>query len=122
MDAYSAIITFMIGLLLRFVLPVGGTILMILVLRHWDQRWQQEAQDASMHLTASNIGCWEINKCPEENLAKCEAYAKRDIPCWQVFRDGTGRLQEQCLDCEVFRRAPVPAELQSPWLLNRTSK
>lgn len=108
MDAYSAIITFMIGIFLRFALPVGATILMVLVLRRLDQRWQQEAQTDGVRFTARNIGCWEINKCPNENLANCEAYANPDTPCWQVFRDGSGRLQERCLGCDVFREAPVP--------------
>lgn len=108
MDAYSAIITFMIGIIVRFALPIGGTILMILVLRRWDQRWQQEAQEAGMRVTAHNIGCWEINQCTEESKAECKAYAQPDSPCWQVFRDGSGRLQERCLGCEVFRKAPVP--------------
>jgi len=108
MDAYSAILTFMTGLILRFALPVGATILMCLVLRRWDQRWQREAEADGMRVTARNIGCLEINKCPEENRANCKAYAYSDSPCWQVFRDGNGHLQESCLGCKVFRDAPIP--------------
>ncbi len=109
MDAINAIITLMTGLIIRFGMPVVVTIIMIWVLQHWDQRWQEEAETAGMRVTARNIGCWEINNCPPENLAICSAYQQPDKPCWQVFReDNGGHLKERCLGCEVFRRAPIP--------------
>ncbi|UCH59734.1 MAG: hypothetical protein JSV61_16175 [Anaerolineales bacterium] len=109
MDATNAILTLMTGLLVRFGLPVIITIIMIWVLRRWDQRWQAEAETAGMQVTAHNIGCWKINKCPPENLADCLAYQQPVKPCWQVFREENGgHLKEDCLGCEVFQQAPIP--------------
>jgi hypothetical protein len=40
--------------------------------------------------------------------AECRAFANQDRPCWQVYRQADGHLQERCLGCQVFRRSPVP--------------
>lgn len=107
MDAFSAIL---IGLILRFGIPIALTAAVILLLRNLDKRWQQEAEGriAERASHVPQIRCWVLNDCPEERLKHCPAYAQPNIPCWHVFRDGNGRMPEKCLNCEVFRKAPVP--------------
>ena len=59
-------------------------------------------------VTASNPGCWDIKNCSAEQRANCKAHAHPETPCWQLFRERDGRLQERCVGCDVFRKAPVP--------------
>jgi hypothetical protein len=88
--------------------------LVVYWLSRLDQRWERESEQErslmpSLVLQVKNHGCWEINGCSTENRERCEAYAHPDTPCWQVFRESNGRLQEKCLLCKVFRAAPIPA-------------
>lgn len=101
------------GLALRLGIPVALTILAIWWFNRLDNRWQESAeQDRSKMAPAPagpvNVGCWEIKKCSPQRLATCPAYARKDTPCWQVFRDDKGLLKEGCLGCRVFQEAPVP--------------
>ena len=105
------ILSFLIGLLIRFGIPIIITAVVILLLKQLDKQWQSEAESSQAKLAtakAKNIGCWDINKCPPELRAKCNAYAHPDTPCWQVFRESSGQLQEKCLLCKVFKKAPIP--------------
>lgn len=112
MDWMNGIMVFGIGLAIRVGIPILLTILVVWGLRRLDQRWQTEAKLRRTHAeqikSAGKIACWEVNQCEQAALAKCEAYANPGIPCWQVFRDGQGHLQERCLHCAVFREAPTP--------------
>jgi hypothetical protein len=47
--------------------------------------------------------------CSEEKRQNCPAFSQTGVPCWQVFRTKNGLLKEACLECEVFRQAPIPA-------------
>lgn len=101
------------GLLLRFGIPVIATALVVLWLRRLDARWQVESKEVRIHVVnASEMAraprCWEVRHCPPERMADCPARAQPDTPCWQVFRGADGQLKEACLDCDVFRHAPVP--------------
>lgn len=108
MDAIP-FVPIIIGLFIRIVIPVVLTVVVVYGLRKLDERWKQEAAgELRPAAQPRNIGCWEINKCPADKLASCKAYANPDRPCWQVFRQGDGHLQERCLVCQVFRRSPVP--------------
>ena len=113
MDLGGISLTFFLGLLLRFGVPIVITTILIIGLTRLDEHWQVEAKaqltQASMTgLLARNVGCWEINKCPPEKLRTCAAYKNPETPCWQIFRDKSGLLQDRCLLCKVFREAPVP--------------
>lgn len=108
MEWENAALTLILGVLLRFGLPVAATGLLVWWLRRLDERWKDEGK-REMGARARNTGCWELNRCPEEKRAGCAAFANPDLPCWQIFRDRYGRLQESCLDCGVFRGAPSPA-------------
>lgn len=98
-----------LGILLRIAIPVIVTFLIIFLLRRLDERWKKETDIGEGQLIkVGNVGCWEINNCPEGNRAKCKAYQNPATPCWQVFRANNGRLQERCIGCDVFRQAPIP--------------
>lgn len=109
MEWLTTVSAIVLLVLLRVALPIAVTIAFILVFRWLDERWKKEADLADSKLVqVGNIGCWDINKCPEEQRAKCTAYINPNKPCWQVFRDKNGRLQERCIGCDIFRHAPVP--------------
>jgi hypothetical protein len=109
MDATTLLIL-ITGLLIRLVIPILLTMVVVYGLRKLDDHWKREAAGELVPaVQARNIGCWDINKCSAEKLSSCAAYANKDKPCWQVFRQEDGHLQERCLFCEVFRRSPIPA-------------
>ncbi len=101
----------LIGLVVRFGIPIVLTILIVMWLRRLDARWQLEANQTHPRAAVAalpQVRCWEQRGCPPERRASCPAYARPDVPCWQVFRGVDGRLQEACLDCAVFKKAPAP--------------
>jgi hypothetical protein len=55
-----------------------------------------------------NTGCWDVKHCTPEQKAKCPAYAHKETPCWQFYRQKNGALREGCIGCDVFKQAPVP--------------
>jgi len=110
MEWLPEIVVILVGFALRLGVPIGLTVLLILFLRRLDERWQAEiTREKAPPIKAKprNIGCWEMNSCPAEQRATCNAFANPEMPCWQVFRDGGGILQEKCLACQVFRKTPV---------------
>ena len=108
MDSLDTLMVLVLGILVRFAIPIGVTAVLVWLFRKLDQRWQAEAELTTERVLPKNPGCWKINKCSAEDRAKCRAYKNPDKPCWQVFRDSEGLLQERCLGCDVFRKAPIP--------------
>ncbi len=102
----DAVLTLVLGLLLRIGIPVAVTALIFFLLRRLDERWQKEA--LAIPVISSQRPCWEIKGCPEEKRKNCPASAQPNVPCWQVFRTKNGLLREDCLGCDVFRLAPSP--------------
>ncbi len=95
--------------LLRVAIPIAVTLTFIKLLKWLDERWKEESDlEGDKVAQVRNVSCWEINECPAEQRAACKAYNNPDKPCWQVFRDKNGRLQERCIGCDIFRHAPVP--------------
>ena len=110
MDSIDALLSVIGGFFLRFGIPIGITAVIVWFLRQLDQRWQSEAEQKGFRtVTASNPGCWNIHGCSEEKRDSCIAFQKQDIPCWHHFRGRDGSLKENCLGCDVFLTAPVPA-------------
>jgi hypothetical protein len=94
---------------LRVAVPIAITVIFIKLLKWLDERWKKEADlDGSQAVQIGNIGCWDINKCPAKLREECRAFNDPDKPCWQIFRDKNGRLQEKCIGCYVFRHSPTP--------------
>ena len=106
----NSFVLFLLGTLLRIGIPVAVTILVIVLLRRLDQRWQK--QSLALPVVSADVRpCWEVKGCSAEKRKGCPAAAKPDVPCWQTFRSRTGTLREACLDCDVFQQAPVPVNI-----------
>jgi hypothetical protein len=115
MSGFEAVLTVVVGLLVRFAVPIALTIFAVWFFRRLDRRWQAEAQERTQLqialTTAKRTPCWEQKKCSEESRASCPVYAQKNLPCWQVLREKDGNLKPACLDCGVFRDAPMPVKL-----------
>ena len=117
MTGFQGLLNIILGLLFRLGIPISLTIILVLLMRRLDQKWKEEAARERLRLygsasVAKNTRCWDAKKCSEENKAKCPAYARQDVPCWQLLRDQNGTLRESCLGCNVFREAPIPVLVQ----------
>jgi hypothetical protein len=101
------------GILIRFGVPVTATMLLVLFLRRLDMRWQQETEARCSREDGrpplfQQIRCWATKDCAPEKRERCPAYMQQVQPCWQTFRSEGGHLREDCLECDVFRKAPLP--------------
>lgn len=103
----NTILTLVLGLLLRIGVPLAVTLLIFFLLRRLDATWQKEAR--ALPVVPSHKPCWEVKGCSEENRKHCPVPAQPKTRCWQVFRLKNGQLRKECLGCEVFRLAPIPA-------------
>ena len=109
MEWLTTVSAMVLLMLLRVAIPIAVTLTFIKLLKWLDERWKEESDFGDARVSQfRNANCWEINGCPAAQRAKCKAYNNPDKPCWQVFREKNGRLQEHCIGCEVFRHAPVP--------------
>ena len=113
MDKLSDIAALLLGLLLRYGVPIGITALLAWMLSRLDARWQEQADRRQAPLSTlgaevRQVRCWETTECSRDLRENCPAYAEPDVPCWQVFRKRDNRLREACLTCHVFLAAPVP--------------
>ena len=106
METLTSILTITTGLLLRFAIPIVGTLILVFLLRKLDAHWQAEAELAPIAI--EKVECWKVKGCSEKQRKNCIG-AAAPLPCWQVHRQPNGYLQEQCISCEVFIKAPVPA-------------
>jgi hypothetical protein len=111
MDGYALLFALM-GFLLRYVLPLAGTVVVVWLLRWLDARWQAEAGRLPVSAPPVLAGptCWQVQGCPPERRVTCPAFLNPTTPCWQLFRDRDGNLRAGCLACEFFRAAPAPRQ------------
>ena len=105
METIISLLSILVGLLVRLAIPIAVTALLIVVLRKLDSHWQTEAQTP---VQVEKPECWKINGCPPEQIVNCKG-ATSPLPCWQAYRLPNGYLHEECLSCEVFKDAPIPA-------------
>lgn len=106
-----------IGFILRLGIPLALTAGLVRWLRQLDARWQLQAEQARRAWPAMRPStfaplCWEARGCSAERRTNCPAFVHPDVPCWQIFRNEHGHLKEACLECKVFRQAPVPVMAQ----------
>lgn len=106
MNDTSAALAVLIGLAIRLAIPVGLTILVVLVLARLDRHWQSEAGPAATGVRKPE--CWKTQRCAPEKREACAGY-QSPLPCWQVFRRSNGYLDPRCLGCPVLVAAPVPS-------------
>jgi hypothetical protein len=111
METLTSILAILAGLLLRFAVPIAGTIVLVYLLRKLDAHWQAEAELTP--ITIDKVECWNAKGCSEEQRKNCIG-AVSPLPCWQVHRQPNGYLQEKCISCEVFTNAPIPALKTEP--------
>ncbi len=111
METITSLLALLTGLLLRLAIPIAGTVIVVYLLRKMDARWEVEAQVPPT--PASKAECWKIKGCSPARKKVCKAAAS-PLPCWQVFRQPNGYLQEQCLSCKVFIDAPAPVLRAEP--------
>jgi len=105
----DVVTTVLVGLLLRLGIPIAVTAAVLGILYLLDKRWQKQA--LTLPVAPSGTPCWEVKGCTEEAKKNCPAVAQPKIPCWYVFRTKDGVMKEACLECRVFRRAPVPVKV-----------
>jgi len=110
METVSAILAVITGFALRLAIPIVITAVAIYFLRSLDTRWRVEAEKQLLQPVVEKPKCWEINGCSAEIRATCIGY-QSEQPCWQAFRKNNGYLQDRCLGCDVFRKAPVPVKI-----------
>lgn len=110
MDAITPLLAVIIGITLRFAIPIAITTIAIFFLRRLDSRWQTEAEEQLLLPAVEKSKCWEINDCTPEMQATCASYQSKQ-PCWQTFREENGYLLERCLGCDVFIQAPIPVNI-----------
>ena len=110
METVSAILAVITGFALRLAIPIVITAVAIYFLRSLDTRWRVEAEKQLLQPVVEKPKCWEINGCSAEIRATCIGY-QSEQPCWQALRKENGYLQDRCLGCDVFRKAPVPVKI-----------
>lgn len=110
METTSAVFAVVIGFTLRLAIPIAITGVAIYFLRHLDTRWKEEAERLGLQFVVEKPKCWEIKGCSPEARATCKGYLSEQ-PCWQALRKENGYLQDRCLGCNVFHKAPVPAKI-----------
>jgi hypothetical protein len=116
MDTFTSIIIVLIGTVLRLIVPLLLTALVVYVLHKLDARWQVEAEQEKKLLVKDEMPCWKENGISLEQMKMRLDAGER--PCWQTYRLPSGHLREDCLDCEVFLDAPVPAPQQARARIN----
>lgn len=111
----------MIGLFaLRCVVPLLLTLavarLMNLLLERWsaDEEASTEKLPQSIPLPGAvsasvttpapsiSIACWLLRNCDEAQRAKCAAYRRQGIPCWQARLIEEGKLPDACPTCPRY--------------------
>lgn len=110
METQTAIFAVISGFVVRLAIPIGITALVILFLRRLDTHWMEEAETQHLQPQIEKPKCWEVNGCSAKMHATCSGF-QSEQPCWQAKRKNNGYLQERCLGCDVFRKAPVPAKI-----------
>jgi len=105
METITSLLFVLAGLFIRLAIPIAVTAVLIYGLRKLDARWQAEAQTP---VPVEKLKCWEIKSCSPEEIENCIA-GQSSLPCWQVYRLPNGYLRDECISCEVFHEAPIPA-------------
>jgi len=106
METILSLLAILAGFLMRLAIPIAGTVVLIYFLRKLDAHWQTEAKLSP--LLAQKAECWKIKGCSPAQQKNCVA-ASSPLSCWQVFRQPNGYLREECISCQVFIEAPIPA-------------
>lgn len=110
MDTLNTFVVFLMGVGLRLIVPLALTALVVIVLHRLDARWQAEAKQEREMLLKNEMPCSKDQSISAEQIKQRLDSGER--PCWQTRRLSNGHLRDDCLTCDVFRDAPVPAAQQ----------
>jgi len=105
MQTLNPTLVILIGLALRVMVPVALTVLIVYSLGKLDARWQAEAKAEEKALAVDEMPCVKglsLDQVKSHLLLS-------EQPCWQAQRSHSGYLNEACLDCEIFLKAPAAA-------------
>lgn len=111
METLISFLMLIAGLLLRLAIPLALTAVLIFFLRRLDAHWQAEAELPQVRLEADE--CWKTQNNAVEKTQHTAAQ-ESTLPCWQAKRLPNGYLREECLACEIFTEAPMPALKTEP--------
>ena len=106
METIYSYLIIALGIALRIGLPILVTALISIYLHRLDARWQEEAEEVEAPVEKPE--CWRIKGCLPTEREHCVGRLS-PLPCWQARRLPNGYLNEACLTCLVFRRAPAAA-------------
>lgn len=106
METLTSILVLLTGVVLRLIVPLALTVLVVVALRRLDARWQTQAELERAAMEKGEAVCWKELGLSSKEIQTRLSSGER--PCWQTSRLPNGHLREECLDCEVFRDAPVP--------------
>jgi hypothetical protein len=110
MEIITAILTVIAGFVFRLAIPIAITAVAIYFLRRLDTRLKVEVETQLLQPVVEKPKCWEIHGCSAEMRATCSG-CQSEQPCWQALRKDNGYLQDRCLGCDVFRKAPIPTKI-----------
>jgi hypothetical protein len=107
MNALTEILLVTVGIALRIGIPLVVTLIAAYFLRSLDAQWQKQA--AAEKPKPGPALAWKNADCVLQQNDPYVIAANPDKPCWQAFRQENGYLNDACLGCKVFQRAPIPA-------------
>ncbi|GAB4542606.1 MAG: hypothetical protein Fur002_13160 [Anaerolineales bacterium] len=113
----NAILTVLLGISVRLVIPILATALIVFWLHRLDTKWQAQAEKERELAQKGSTPCWKQEGfSAEESLQRA---ALSESACWQANRAADGHLMETCLTCEVFRAAPaIDRRARSPMFIH----
>lgn len=59
------------------------------------------------------VPCWAMRKCSASDRQSCQAFTANYQPCWEASQKGTLCKNENCRECEVYRRISEERDLKS---------
>lgn len=69
----------------------------------------QPAAPGVVRQPALSIPCWLFQNCDESRRARCAAYRRQGIPCWQARLLEEGKLPDTCPSCPRYIAAQAAA-------------
>lgn len=102
---------------LRCILPLAFTIAAVHLMNRLLARWEAAEKAPQPAPVPSplpapaprsiSLACWILNNCSEEERARCAAYRRQNIPCWQARLIEEGILPDRCATCERYAALQV---------------
>jgi hypothetical protein len=94
---------YLVGLFLRFGIPLGLTIILAWILKNLDLQWLEERErepiESRIEDEGQSQGCWVLQNFSHE----VSAINGHQDACWKVRMRIEGKLPDECLDCAYFK-------------------